>query len=296
MGACASSDDKAQAGADDAQGACASSDDKAKAGANDAQGVKPVNSANMMATVDAELKVAVVGDTGSGKRSLVSNLIDGTFWQGCQDPHEEGSLPKLVFRERILQVCFSDRRQMTHDPYSPPPSPWQPISPEDFFCKKIGGQDPARVYLYKARLVLVLVDITKQSALKDAKPFLERIKVVQDEINSSVYNWKHVSAVTILLGSKADLEEERQVSRADAEAFALSWRKTMGCNVTYMEISAKTSEGIAHAISTGVELVHEKEDIFEKYQREKEEEDRLDRRTPKANPGGIHSNMGCTVS
>ena len=260
---------------------------------------------------DAPLRVAIVGGHGSGKSAVVHSFLDGTFWQGGVDHHElanehtvKGRITTRVFRNRILELHLCDSRYRDGSSWSVSGSPMlseesflkRPALPEEIASQgyyPAGG--PINQQLADARLVLLTVNITDKSSLRTAEMFLERIELGQKSLDSHSDSYVHVEAVNLLLGTKADLEEKRQISRAHAEAWAVAQ------NLRYIETSAKTGQGAAHAISTGVQLVHGRRGIFEKFEQDLHVgklagEAATRRQAANRNRGGIHSMMGCTVS
>ncbi|KAG7830191.1 hypothetical protein KL920_001829 [Ogataea angusta] len=85
----------------------------------------------------------------------------------------------------------------------------------------------ASMYYRNAQAALVVYDITQESSLDKAKYW---IKELQKQASSGI--------VIALVGNKLDLEEERKISKDEAQAFA----NELG--LMYAEVSAKTGERV----------------------------------------------------
>eukprot|EP00761_Pharyngomonas_kirbyi_P011944 gb/GECH01011970.1/.p1 GENE.gb/GECH01011970.1/~~gb/GECH01011970.1/.p1 ORF type:complete len:183 (+),score=33.61 gb/GECH01011970.1/:1-549(+) len=88
-------------------------------------------------------------------------------------------------------------------------------------------------YMRSGSGFLLVYSVTERTSLNDIPPLLEQIKRVKDTD----------TVPAILIGNKADLEQERQVSWEDGEAKAKQW----GC--LFLETSAKTGMNVDEAFT-----------------------------------------------
>lgn len=101
------------------------------------------------------------------------------------------------------------------------------------------------MYYRGANAAVVVYDVTNPESLQAAQSWVKEVR-----------SRGSPGCIIAFTGNKADLESQRQVSRAEAEA----WAAENGC--LHMEASAKTGAGVVELFQT----------IAEKLPEEKEEE------------------------
>lgn len=114
------------------------------------------------------------------------------------------------------------------------------------FCRDTAGQERyaslAPLYYRGAAAALVVFDITQEDTFEKAKYWVTEL---QKNTTGDL--------VIILVGNKADLVEERQVSAEDAQAYADSVGMSM-----YVETSAKTAANVSHVFEQVAVKIAEK--------------------------------------
>jgi small GTP-binding protein len=149
-------------------------------------------------------RLVVLGDGGVGKTCIIIRFVRDMFFEGYTptlEAHYEATI-KLANGDS-LPIAITDT-----------------AGQEDFvslrdLCMKEGD------------LFLVVYSVTEFKSLRFADELLDRIKTLQDGAVSFV-----------LAGNKCDLERERQVARADAQAVADKH------GAKFIECSAVTKQGI----------------------------------------------------
>jgi len=151
-------------------------------------------------------KIAFLGFRAVGKSSLVNSFVSGTFSE-AYDPTIESTLHKTIrFRRVHFATDIVDTAGM--DEFS-----------------RLSRNASLGVHGY----ALVFSVASRQS--------FEMI----DQVNGALLNWLGdlPDVPRVLVGSKMDLMESRQVSAIDAQKLADSW------GIPYIECSSKTGEKIA---------------------------------------------------
>ena len=90
------------------------------------------------------------------------------------------------------------------------------------------------MYYRNANCAVVVYDITQKASLEKAKAW---VKELQRQANENI--------VIALAGNKVDLEDQRQVDTAEAEAYAQE------AGLLFMETSAKNSQNV-HELFTAI--------------------------------------------
>ena len=170
-----------------------------------------------------KFKVCVCGDKNVGKSSLIERL--------CEDSFTEDTIDTIgvAFKRKRVDVDFCQKQLNT-----------------DLTVWDFGGDKVFRTlfpnYVNKAAGALVLFDITRKETLEDVDEWLDIINNNADE-----------NVVKILIGTKADLEDKRQVSIKEAKEFHKK-NKFFG---KYVETSAKTGMNVEQAfINTAKEIIN----------------------------------------
>ena len=143
-------------------------------------------------------KVILVGDSGVGKTCLLSMYVKGV----C-----EQTIPTIA-------VEFCTKEIELYDGTKIKVQLWDTAGQERF-------KSLAMTYYRKAFGILLLFDVTKKSSFNACKNYLEEVRNNSDK-----------KCVIYLVGNKIDLENERQISKEEAENFAKNE------NIKYIETSA----------------------------------------------------------
>lgn len=169
---------------------------------------------------DYSLKVVVVGDSGVGKTCLLIRYIRNLFDEETQPTLGVEFMTKIVSTERHkIQLQL-----------------WDTAGQELF-------RSVTRGYYRGSAGALLVFDITKRDSFENIGRWLQDIK---DVARSDV--------VTLLIGNKSDMGEERQVPTEEAQEFA----KKNG--MQYFETSAKTGSNIVESIDACVAIIEKNVD------------------------------------
>ena len=143
-------------------------------------------------------KVILVGDSGVGKTCLLSMYVKGV----C-----EQTIPTIAVEFCTKEIELYDGTKIKVQ-----------------LCDTAGQErfkSLAMTYYRKAFGILLLFDVTKKSSFNACKNYLEEVRNNSDK-----------KCVIYLVGNKIDLENERQISKEEAENFAKNE------NIKYIETSA----------------------------------------------------------
>lgn len=151
-------------------------------------------------------KVIVVGSSGIGKTSIIHRLVYDNF------NHTQSTIGV----EHFKYDTTVDETDITF-------ALWDTAGQEKFYTI-------VRAYFRNAVAALLIFDITNRETFTNLPNWHRDI---MQECNPKAF--------VILVGNKADLENERQVSSEEAEAFAVQH------GLIYIETSAKTGQNIADA-------------------------------------------------
>jgi small GTP-binding protein len=151
------------------------------------------------------IKILTLGDTLVGKSSIVLRFSDNRF-----DDNQLATIG-IDYKTKYIKVKDASVKVLL----------WDTAGQEKF-------RNIARQYYKGANGVLLIYDVC------DRKSY-ERIGFWMDELKQ---NNKIEQLYIILVGNKIDLEEKRVVTREEAEKYAED------NNINYIEVSAKTGEGI----------------------------------------------------
>jgi len=165
-----------------------------------------------------ELKLVLLGVGGVGKSAFTARFVQGVFVEKY-DPTIEDSYRKTFDcdgENYILEILDTAGTE-------------QFSSMRDLYMKD--GQGFILIYSIIASSTLVALD-----------DFYKQILKVKDLQEGS-------SVAMVIVGNKADLESDREVKRAEAEAKA----KTFGA--VHMETSAKTGQNIEEVMQTLVRKI-----------------------------------------
>lgn len=155
-------------------------------------------------------KMVLAGSKDVGKSSLIARFCDNVFDEKSMD---------------TIGVAFKRKKVQIRDDLGLELSIW------DF-----GGEEKYRVlfpnYLNGAAAALICFDITRKETLNDVKNWVELIDANTDE-----------KIIKLLIATKIDLEDERQISDDEAKETA----KKFNCMGDPIFTSAKTGENVEDA-------------------------------------------------
>lgn len=150
-------------------------------------------------------KMVIVGDAGVGKSSLVARFTDNT--------HSEAHVPTIGVDFKLRRLTLSDGRVIKLHL-------WDTTGNERF--KSI-----TRAYYRAAHGIAICFDTSSESSFEHVAGWLEAVQ----QFGSS-------GVATMLIGTKSDLEAQRQVTRERAEQLAASK------GLAYIETSALRDENV----------------------------------------------------
>lgn len=149
-------------------------------------------------------KVIMVGSGGVGKSALTLQFMYDEFVEDYEPTKADSYRKKVVLDGEEVQIDILDTA---------------------------GQEDYAAIrdnYFRSGEGFLCVFSITEAESFQATAEFREQILRVKSDENIPF----------LLVGNKADLEEKRQVSLADAQARARQW------NIPYVETSAKTRANV----------------------------------------------------
>jgi small GTP-binding protein len=165
--------------------------------------------------IDYSLKVVAVGDSGAGKTSVLLRYVRDSFDEESQSTLGVETLSKIIQTERHrikLQL-------------------WDTAGQELF-------RSVTRGYYRGSAVALLVFDLTRSDSFDHIGRWLQDVRdVAQSDV------------VTILMGNKSDLADERQVSAEEAELYANE------NSMRYFETSAKTGANITEAVEAGAYMI-----------------------------------------
>ena len=149
-------------------------------------------------------KVVLLGDTGVGKSSLVSQFVNGNFFE---------------FQEPTIGAAFM-AKQFIVDSQNIKVEIWDTAGQERY-------KSLAPMYYRGATLAVIVYDITRADSLAGANFWLKEIRTRGSE-----------SCIITLVGNKSDLEHKREVSLEEGMLAAQKFK------CSYFATSAKDSESV----------------------------------------------------
>jgi small GTP-binding protein len=154
-------------------------------------------------TEDAPTLV-VVGDGGVGKTCIIIRYVRDMFSEAYDPTLESHFQSEVTLKDgRTIAIHITDT-----------------AGQEDFASLR-------DLCMTDGNLFLVVFSVTDFKSLRSADELLERLTMVKER-----------QILFVLAGNKVDIEKQRQVARADAEAIAAKY------NGPFIECSALTREGI----------------------------------------------------
>jgi small GTP-binding protein len=164
---------------------------------------------------DYSLKIVVVGDSGVGKTCLLIRFVREVF--------DEESQPTLGV-EFLTKIVQTDKHRIQLQL-------WDTAGQELF-------RSVTRGYYRGSAGALLLFDLTNRESFESIGRWLQDIRDVA-----------RVDVVTVLIGNKSDLADQRQVTTDEATAFA----KEHG--MAYFETSAKTGSNVGDSVNACVSSI-----------------------------------------
>jgi small GTP-binding protein len=160
-----------------------------------------------MSAASVSFKFIIIGASGVGKTAVLKRLVEDTFTTDSQ------STIGVEFDSTIIDI---DGQQVKLQI-------WDTAGQERF-------RSIAKAYFRNAVGVLLLFDICERKTFDEISTWLNDVHALCDP-----------TAVVILIGNKADLQNSRVVTLAEAEQFAEHHQ------LTYLETSALTGTNIREA-------------------------------------------------
>ncbi|XP_073245425.1 ras-related protein Rab-37-like isoform X3 [Porites lutea] len=152
-------------------------------------------------TFDVACKVMLLGDSGVGKTCVLVRFKDGAFLSGSFI-----STVGIDYKNKVVDVDGTRVKLQI----------WDTAGQERF-------RSITHAYYRDSQALLLLYDVTSESSFENIRAWL-----------SEIYEYASSDVIIMLLGNKADLTNQRVISREQGEQLA----KTH--NVAFMETSAKS--------------------------------------------------------
>ena len=162
---------------------------------------------------DYIFKVLLVGNSDVGKSSLILRYVD-QIWNDVFVP-----TIGVDFKVKSLEIENKSIKLQI----------WDTAGQERF-------RNVISSYFKGAHGILLIFDITSRDSFKELENWLAEV-----EKNASTQILKILIGKKILIGNKCDLEEEREISKDEGEAFA------MRNGMQYIETSAKINTNVNEA-------------------------------------------------
>jgi len=161
------------------------------------------------------VKLVLLGDSGVGKTSIALRFVHNSY-----HPFVEATIGATYLSRNVALPETDERR-----------SPASPRRAVELKIWDTAGQERYQsltpLYFRGAGAALLVYDITKLHSYQTLQRWVRELKHTGPE-----------NVLLTIVGNKADLNQERTVSREDAEAYAES------IGAVYMEVSAKTGENM----------------------------------------------------
>lgn len=161
-------------------------------------------------------KIVIVGDSGVGKTASCHQLVDKKFVNEF---------------EPTICVEFKSYIAQTNGPHVKLQI-WDAAGQERF-------QSVIKSYFTGAHGIILMFDLTMRSSFDNLELWLDHLK-----------SFCPSNAVIILVGNKADLEDERKTPTVEAEMFALVHK------LTYREISSKNFDDVKLVYDDLIQLMY----------------------------------------
>ncbi len=164
-----------------------------------------------------KFKICLGGSKRVGKSSLIARFVDNTFDERTQ------STLGVAFKRKLMKSEEIDAQLTIWD---------------------FGGEEKYRSlfpdYIQGSNAALLLYDITRKESLQDIVNWVQILDANAPE-----------ECVKVLIGTKRDLENDRQVQHSDAEDFIKQYHFAG----ELLETSAKTGENVEKAFQMALEEI-----------------------------------------
>ncbi|MFX1307188.1 MAG: Rab family GTPase [Promethearchaeota archaeon] len=168
-----------------------------------------------------KFKVCLAGSKGVGKSSLISRYIDDIFI--------ENSIQTIGVAFKRKEIKIKENLKV------------------DLNIWDFGGEEKYRIlfpaYVNGATAALLLYDTTNKDSLED---LINWVQLIDD-------NSKEI--IKVIIGTKIDLKEQREISKADAISFSTKFN----CYGDPIITSSKTGENVEKAFHNVVMAIIERE-------------------------------------
>lgn len=171
-----------------------------------------------------KLSFVVIGDTGVGKSCLLLQFVDRRF----SAVHD--LTIGVDFGSRIIDLD-GERVKLQI---------WDTAGQESF-------RSIARSYYRDAAGALLVFDVTRRETFKHLEKWLQETRQFASQ-----------QICITLVGNKTDLNKKRAITREEAEEFAKEF------DLSYIETSAKTADGVDEAFMGTAERISKKSGIVRK--------------------------------
>ena len=167
---------------------------------------------------DRIVQLLVIGDSSVGKTSLITRYTNGTF--------------KEEYLATVGLDYYSKNEEINNQAIQI--KLWDTAGQERF---KALTQN----YFRNAEGVLLAFDVTNEESFNNLKDWISSIKINMEA--------KNIFLPLIVVGNKIDMENDREITKEEAEKFASENK------YKYFETSAKTGEGVDEAVKELINLV-----------------------------------------
>jgi small GTP-binding protein len=179
---------------------------------------KVVFGQTMSRRVDLSVKSVIIGDSGVGKTCFLTRFIQSTF--------NTASQPTLGV-EFMSKILDTPKRRIELQL-------WDTAGQELF-------RSVTRGYYRNAAVAYVLFDLANQRSFSSLDRWIADLKDIAEK-----------DLILVIIGTKSDLVESREVTRPDAESFAAA------NHAAYFETSACSGENVSEAIRSVLPILDDR--------------------------------------
>ncbi|KAI9140762.1 RAB18A, member ras oncogene family [Paraphysoderma sedebokerense] len=171
-----------------------------------------------MTKIEATIKLLLIGDSGSGKSSLLLRYLDDTF----QSEDEISATIGVDFRVKVIDV--DDKKYKL--------TLWDTAGQERF-------RTLTSSYYRGAHGLMLVYDITNRESFQHLESWMKEVDIY--------VGGRDVKKV--LIGNKIDMNHERQIKSEEGLSFATAH------NMTFFECSAKSDDNVSDAFAFTVDQI-----------------------------------------